>query len=63
MIQTTASTSGSPVSVVDMSGGNQQSCVLGKWLARDLKLFICDEPILGVDVGAKEEIYGIIQKL
>lgn len=49
--------------VADMSGGNQQKVVLGKWLARELKVFICDEPTSGVDVGAKEEIYGIIQEL
>lgn len=49
--------------VVDMSGGNQQKVVLAKWLARDLKVFICDEPTSGVDVGAKEEIYGIIHEL
>ena len=47
----------------NMSGGNQQKAVLGKWLARDLKVFICDEPTSGVDVGAKDEIYGIIRDL
>jgi len=47
----------------NMSGGNQQKAVLGKWLARDLKVFICDEPTSGVDVGAKDEIYGIIREL
>ena len=46
-----------------MSGGNQQKVVLGKWLERDLKLLIVDEPTAGIDVGAKDEIYAILEKL
>ena len=46
-----------------MSGGNQQKVVIGKWLMRDLKLLIVDEPAAGIDVGAKDEIYGHLQKL
>ena len=46
-----------------MSGGNQQKVVIGKWLMRDLKLLIVDEPTAGIDVGAKDEIYGHLQKL
>ena len=46
-----------------MSGGNQQKVVLGKWLMRDLKLLIVDEPTAGIDVGAKDEIYSILEKL
>ena len=46
-----------------MSGGNQQKVVLGKWLMRDLKLLIVDEPTAGIDVGAKDEIYGILEDL
>ena len=46
-----------------LSGGNQQKVVLGKWLMRDLKLLIVDEPTAGIDVGAKNEIYTILQDL
>lgn len=46
-----------------MSGGNQQKVVLGKWLMRDLKLLIVDEPTAGIDVGAKNEIYQILENL
>jgi ribose transport system ATP-binding protein len=46
-----------------MSGGNQQKVVLGKWLVRGLKLLIVDEPTAGIDVGAKAEIYDILDQL
>lgn len=47
----------------NMSGGNQQKVVLGKWLARDIKILIADEPTAGVDIGAKSEIYTTIENL
>ena len=49
--------------VANLSGGNQQKVVVGKWLQRDTKLILIDEPTVGVDIGAKAEIYAIIRKL
>jgi putative multiple sugar transport system ATP-binding protein len=46
-----------------LSGGNQQKVVLSKWMFTDPKVLILDEPTRGIDVGAKFEIYGIIQQL
>lgn len=46
-----------------LSGGNQQKVVLSKWLVRDVKVLIMDEPTRGIDVGAKQEIYRFITEL
>lgn len=46
-----------------MSGGNQQKVVISKWLASECSLLLVDEPTRGVDVGAKQEIYSIINGL
>ena len=49
--------------VKNLSGGNQQKVILGKWLAADSQLIIFDEPTRGIDVGAKFEIYKLINAL
>ena len=49
--------------VAKLSGGNQQKVVLSKWMFTDPQLLILDEPTRGIDVGAKYEIYGVIQRL
>ncbi len=46
-----------------LSGGNQQKVVVGKWLARNSKVVIFDEPTRGIDVGAKVEIYNLMNQL
>lgn len=49
--------------VSKLSGGNQQKVVLGKWMFTEPEILILDEPTRGIDVGAKYEIYGLIQRL
>ena len=49
--------------VSNLSGGNQQKVMIGRWLATEPKVLILDEPTRGVDVGAKAEIYEIMNEL
>ncbi len=49
--------------VKNLSGGNQQKLVIGKWLAKDADIMIFDEPTRGIDVGAKQEIYSLLNDL
>jgi len=49
--------------VLNLSGGNQQKVVVGKWLCKNSSIFIFDEPTVGIDVGAKTEIYKLFQEL
>ena len=56
-------TPSSEIDVKNLSGGNQQKVALAKWLSIDSKLIIIDEPTRGVDVGAKVEIYNLINEV
>lgn len=56
-------TSSPDLAVKALSGGNQQKVVFGKWLAMNPRILILDEPTRGVDVGAKKEIYEMINEL
>ena len=56
-------TPGIDIDAGSLSGGNQQKVVVGKWLARNSRVVIFDEPTRGIDVGAKVEIYHIMNKL
>jgi len=56
-------TPGCEATVLNLSGGNQQKVVLGKWLSMTPKVMILDEPTRGIDVGAKAEIYRLMRAL
>lgn len=49
--------------VSELSGGNQQKVILGKWLAADSRIIIFDEPTKGIDIGSKSEIYALMRRL
>ena len=49
--------------IKNLSGGNQQKVILGKWLATDPKILLLDEPTRGIDVNTKQEIYELIREL
>ena len=46
--------------IVELSGGNQQKCIVARWLGTSPKVLILDEPTKGIDVGAKSEFYNMI---
>lgn len=56
-------TDGRDALVRSLSGGNQQKVAIAKWLGRDTELYLLDEPTVGVDIGAKAEIYSLIADL
>jgi L-arabinose transport system ATP-binding protein len=47
----------------NLSGGNQQKAILGRWLSEEIELFVLDEPTRGIDVGARAQIYEILYGL
>jgi ABC-type sugar transport system, ATPase component len=49
--------------IKNLSGGNQQKAVLAKWLIKNCSILIFDEPTRGIDVGAKSEIYKLMNEL
>lgn len=56
-------TDGGEAPVVSLSGGNQQKCIIARWLLTRPKVLLLDEPTRGIDVGAKAEIYVLMRKL
>src|SRR5262249_21748903 len=50
-------------SVLNLSGGNQQKVILGRWLARSPQVLVLDEPTRGIDVGAKVEVFRLLNQL
>lgn len=56
-------TAGGSAAITSLSGGNQQKCILARWLLIEPKLLLLDEPTRGIDVGAKAEIYTLIRRL
>jgi len=53
-------TRGAAQTVDELSGGNQQKIVIGRWLERDVQILLFDEPTRGIDIGAKFEIYALL---
>ena len=49
--------------IANLSGGNQQKVIVSRWLANDPDILIMDEPTRGIDIGAKHEIYEIMEDL
>ena len=56
-------TAGRKAAITSLSGGNQQKCIIARWLLTNPKVLLLDEPTRGIDVGAKAEIYALIRRL
>jgi ABC-type sugar transport system ATPase subunit len=61
--QLAVKTAGLSAAITSLSGGNQQKCIIGRWLLTEPKILLLDDPTRGVDVGAKAELYRLIDKL
>jgi len=56
-------TTGPHASIMGLSGGNQQKCIIGRWLLTKPYILLLDDPTRGIDVGAKAELYRLINQL
>ena len=56
-------TPGIHASIMGLSGGNQQKCIIGRWLLTEPRVLLLDDPTRGIDVGAKAELYALIDRL
>jgi ABC-type sugar transport system ATPase subunit len=56
-------TAGAHAAITSLSGGNQQKCIIGRWLLTEPTVLLLDEPTRGIDVGAKAELYVLMDKL
>ncbi len=61
--QLSIKTAGPKAAITSLSGGNQQKCILARWLLVEPKILLLDEPTRGIDVGAKAEIHVLMRKL
>ena len=56
-------TAGIEAAITSLSGGNQQKAIIGRWLLTEPKVLLLDDPTRGVDVGAKAELYRLMDEL
>ena len=61
--QLSIKTAGRRAAVTSLSGGNQQKCILGRWLLTQPRVLLLDEPTRGIDVGAKAEVFALMAEL
>ena len=63
MDQLSIRTAGTEAAITSLSGGNQQKCIIARWLRTQPRVLLLDDPTRGIDVGAKAELYTIIDQL
>jgi ABC-type sugar transport system ATPase subunit len=61
--ETGVKTPGPHAAITGLSGGNQQKCIIGRWLLVKPRILLLDDPTRGIDVGAKAELYTLIDRL